>query len=228
MAVANAVIHVIDDDASMREAVSRLLGVLKFEVRQYASAGDFLLAWPLEGPGCILLDLRMPGPSGLDLQLALAKRDDVPPVIFLTAFGDIPTSVLAIQRGAVDFLTKPVERGALIRAVNAALDFDAKRRDNRKAICEYRRNFATLTPRERSVFEQIVAGRLNKQIAATLHTCERTVKAHRARVMEKMHVHSVAGLVHAAVQLEMANSERTRSSEARGARFEQETPVAVT
>lgn len=202
MVAANAVIHVVDDDASVRGAISRLLGALGFEVRQYASAGEFLLVWPVDAPGCLLLDVRMPGPSGLDLQMALSRRADAPPVVFLTGYGDIPMSVLAIRRGAVDFLTKPVERDALLAAVTTALERDAESRENNHTRQQIRRSYDTLTPRERAVFAQVVAGRLNKQIATSLGTCERTVKAHRAHVMEKMHVHSVAELVHQAVQLE--------------------------
>lgn len=202
MVAVNAVVHVVDDDASMREALSRLISAMGFEVRQYDSAGDFLLAWPVDMPGCLLLDVRMPGPSGLDLQLALTRRADAPPVVFITGYGDIPMSVLAIRRGAVDFLTKPVDRDLLLAAVTAALERDAENRADNLKRREARDGFATLTPRERAVFEQVAAGRLNKQIAASLSTCERTVKAHRAHVMEKMHVHSVAELVHLAVRLE--------------------------
>lgn len=204
MPTPGSIVHVVDDDASVREALSRLLGALGFDVRQYESAGDFLLAWPVETPGCLLLDVRMPGPSGLDLQLALMRRPDAPPVVFITGYGDIPMSVLAIRRGAVDFLTKPVDSDALLAAVTAALERDAECRESSLRKREMHRRFATLTPRERAVFEEVVTGRLNKQIAASLSTCERTVKAHRAHVMEKMHVHSVVELVHLAVQLEPA------------------------
>ena len=202
-AVAAPVIHVIDDDAPMRAALDRLLSALGFEVRQYASAGEFLLAWPVEHPGCLLLDVRMPGPSGLDLQHALRQRPDAPPVVFLTGYGDIPMSVAAMRMGAVDFLTKPVDREALLAAVATALERDARRREDERRRQDVRRCFESLTDRERAVFEQVVIGRLNKQIANTLNTCERTVKAHRAHVMEKMQVHSVAELVHVAVHLEM-------------------------
>jgi FixJ family two-component response regulator len=202
MIALNAVIHVVDDDASMREALGRLLSVVGFEVRQYESAGDFLLAWPVDTPGCLLLDVRMPGPSGLDLQLALMRRADAPPVVFITGYGDIPMSVLAIRRGAVDFLTKPIDRELLLAAVTAALERDAENRANNSRRQEVRYSYSMLTPRERAVFEQVAAGRLNKQIAVSLNTCERTVKAHRAHLMEKMHVHSVTELVRLAVQLE--------------------------
>jgi FixJ family two-component response regulator len=197
------VIHIVDDDESMRDALGRLLGALDFDVRQYASAGDFLLAWPpMESPGCVLLDIRMPGPSGLDLQRSLARRDDAPPIIFLTAFGDIPTSVQAMRGGAVDFLTKPVEKETLLNAISNALEGDAERRQHRHQLQGARDRLASLTPREHAVFEQVIAGRLNKQIADSLRMCERTVKAHRARVMEKMGVRTVAELVQLAVHLE--------------------------
>lgn len=203
MTAPNGVIHVVDDDASVRDALSRLLVALGFEVRLYASAGDYLLAWPGDSPGCLLLDVRMPGPSGLDLQLALMRRPDALPVVFITGFGNIPMSVLAIRRGAVDFLTKPIDRDALVSAVTTAIERDIERRRSQNRKQKIQRDFSSLTPRERSVFEQVVAGRLNKQIAASLSTCERTVKAHRARVMEKLNVHSVAQLVHLALQLEL-------------------------
>lgn len=212
MAVLNGVIHVVDDDASTRDALSRLLTALGYEVRLYASAGDFLLAWPGNSPGCLLLDVRMPGPSGLDLQLALMRRPDALPVVFITGFGNIPMSVLAIRRGAVDFLTKPIDRDALVSAVTTAIERDMERRQSEHRKREMRQNFSSLTPRERSVFEQVVAGRLNKQIAVSLSTCERTVKAHRAHVMEKLNVRSVAQLVHLAVQLEHDVALDTQSS----------------
>lgn len=199
------VIHVVDDDECLREAVAKLLSVLGFEVRQYQSAGEFLLMWPTGEPGCVLLDVCMPGPSGLDLQLALSKRVDSPPVVFLTGNGDIPMSVLAIRRGAVDFLTKPFEREQLLGAIKSALQRDADNSEQKRMRREVLRRFDALTPREKVVFSQVIAGKLNKQIADTLGTCERTVKAHRAHVMEKMQVHSVAGLVHLSVALDSRN-----------------------
>ena len=191
------VVHVVDDDPSFRTAISRLLRAAGYEVRVYGSAGDFLLEPPADGSGCILLDLRMPGPSGLELHEAIARRGDTLPVIFLTGHGDIPQSVRAMRQGAVDFLTKPVRRTELVASIRQALERQeaaAETRGRRKAIAE---RFAKLTPREKEVFELVVAGRLNKQIAALLGTSERTVKAHRARIMEKMQVDSVAGLVQA-------------------------------
>jgi FixJ family two-component response regulator len=199
---ASPVVHVIDDDESLRGALCRLLGAAGFEARQYESAGEFLLSWAGDTPGCLLLDIRMPGPSGMDLQRALSQRADSPPVVFLTGYGDIPMSVLAIKRGAVDFLTKPIEREALLAAVKMAIERDLARREGHDRQQDLQHNYETLTARERQVFVQVAEGRLNKQIAASLNTCERTVKAHRAHVMQKLHVHSVAELVHLAVQLE--------------------------
>lgn len=214
------VVHIIDDDASMREALCRLLGTCGFEVRGYESAGEFLLTWPVDTPGCLVLDVRLPGPSGMELQRALAQRADAPPVVFLTGYGDIAMSVLAIKRGAVDFLTKPVERDALLAAVTIALERDVARRADERRRQAVRRNFAMLTAREREVFAQVVRGRLNKQIAGSLGTCERTVKAHRAHVMEKLQVHSVAELVLFSVQLESSQAPDATSSRANaGARL---------
>jgi FixJ family two-component response regulator len=198
------VVHVVDDDDSARTAVVRLLGAAGHVARGYGSAGEFLMTVNDDAAGCLVLDVRMPGPSGLELQEALARRHSTLPVIFLTGFGDIPMSVRAIKAGAVDFLTKPVEREALIRAVRSALDRDARNRRSREQGRALRQKFDALTPRERDVFVRVVSGKLNKQIAADLGTAERTVKAHRAHVMEKLNVASVAELVHVAEQLKAA------------------------
>jgi len=194
---AASVIHVIDDDDSFRTAVARLLKAAGYEVRTYRSAGDFLLDAPRNGPGCLLLDVRMPGPSGLELQEALAKNGDSLPVIFVTGHGDIRQSVRAMRHGAVDFLTKPVKRKELLSAVEQALQKQSAGAAAEKARRDVAVRHAKLSPREREVFELVVAGHLNKQIAAALKTSERTVKAHRARIMEKMRVGSVAELVRA-------------------------------
>ncbi len=187
-------IHVVDDDEPLRTALLRLLSASGFEVRGHASAGDFLMAPPPDRPGCILLDMRMPGPSGLDLQAALRERDILLPVIFLTGHADVSSSVRAMKTGAVDFLTKPVERETLIEAVTRALGVDAAERAARAETVRLRASFATLTPREREVFELVVAGRLNKQIAGQLGIAERTVKADRAQVLAKLGVGSAAEL----------------------------------
>jgi FixJ family two-component response regulator len=195
-------IHVVDDDDSMRTAVMRLLRAAGYDVRGYSHAGEFLLAQPGNLPGCVVLDVRMPGPSGLDLQVAFAEQEDALPIIFLTGHGDIPMSVRAMKAGAVDFLTKPVTREALLNAVQSALARDTENRTARKKVGTLRSRYESLTPRERAVFAFVNAGKLNKQIARELGTSERTVKAHRAKVMEKMHVTSLAELVHLAEQLQ--------------------------
>lgn len=202
VATSPAVVHVVDADAALRDSLRHVLEIAGHPVRCHASAADFLLAWPIDVPACVLLDVRMPGPSGLDLQLALAQRNDAPPVVLMSGPDDIPMSVLAIKRGAVDLLPKPIEREPLLAMVGSAIQrahAQQAMRHRRRAV---RERFALLTTRERTVFEHVAAGRLNKQIAATLCTCERTVKAHRANVMHKMQAHSVAELVRIAIQLE--------------------------
>ena len=197
-------VHVVDDDASVREALTRLLQVAGHDVRSYASSGEFMLE-PLEDrPGCLVLDVCLPGPNGLDLHDALRRRERSLPVIFLTGHGDIPMSVRAIKTGAVDFLTKPVPRETLLGAIKMALACDAAMRRARIAADELNENYRSLTPRERDVFQGVVAGKLNKQIAADLGAAERTVKAHRAHVMQKMRASSVADLVRQAQSLQLA------------------------
>jgi FixJ family two-component response regulator len=202
MGMNNAVVHVVDEDASIRDLLRCMLEAEGYAVRSHASAGDFLTAWPIDVQGCVVLDVRMPGPSGLDLQRALAHRQDALPVVFLSGCADIPLGVLAIRRAAVDILPKPIQperlRTAVGRAVQRSLAQHAL--DSRRRAMRAR--FASLTARERAVFEQVTVGRLNKQIAATLCTCERTVKAHRANVMHKLDAHSVAELVRIAIHLE--------------------------
>ena len=196
------IVHVVDDDDSVRTAVMRVLQAAGYEARGYASAGEFLLERADgDAPGCAVLDVSMPGPSGLDLQKALARREVPVPVVFLTGHGDIPMSVRAMKAGAVDFLTKPVKKEALLAAVTAALARDAETRAGHDRLRALRERYETLTPREREVFAGVVAGKLNKQIAGELDAGERTVKAHRAQVMEKMQVRTVAELVRIAEQL---------------------------
>ena len=196
-----AIVQIVDDDEAVREALGRLLRSHGFAVRLYRSAGEFLLASPIRAPGCVLLDLRMPGPGGLELQESLAKQEDAPAVVFMSGEGDIRSSVLAMRRGAIDFLTKPIETGALLAAIGTAIEFDASRRAERQRQQELRRRFAQLSTRERAVFGQVVAGKLNKQIAGTLQTCVRTVKSDRAHVMQTFRVHTLADLVRVSVEL---------------------------
>ncbi len=195
------VIHVVDDDESLRAAVLRLLRAAGYEVRAYASAGEFLLARPADAPGCVVLDVCMPGPSGLDLQEAFGNLQDALPIIFLTGQGDISMSVRAMKAGAVDFLTKPVQGEKLLDAVRNAVARDAQSRTARERDGALRARLESLPPRERAVFTLVVTGKANKQIASQLGISPRTVKAHRARVVEKMQVTSLAELVQLADQL---------------------------
>jgi FixJ family two-component response regulator len=198
---AHAVIHFVDDDDSLRSALQRLLTAAGHRVKAYASAGEFLLDPPADAPGCLLLDLSMPGPSGLELQEALKRHDIRLPVIFLTGHGDLATGVRAMKAGAMDFLTKPVEREPLLAAIARALEADAAQRASRSADAELQARFARLTAREREVFDLVVAGRLNKQIADVLGVAERTVKAQRAQVMAKLGAANAAELGRIAAQL---------------------------
>lgn len=198
---AQAVVHVVDDDESLRAALRRLLTAAGYSVAAYASAGEFLLRPPADAPGCLLLDLRMPGPSGLDLQQALDQHGIRLPVIFLTGHGDLATGIRAMKAGAVDFLSKPVEREPLLAAVERALALDAARRVASAAEADLQNRFAQLTARERDVFDLVVAGRLNKQIADALGIAERTVKAQRAQVMSKLGAANAAELGRIAAQL---------------------------
>lgn len=187
-------IHVVDDDDSLREALLDLLGAAGLEARGHASTGDFLLH-PLPGrPGCVLLDVRMPGPSGLDLQAAMQRQGVTLPVVFLTGHADVPTSVRAMKAGAVDFLEKPVARETLLDAVQRALAIDLEQRAARAEVQRQAAHLAVLTTRELEVFDRVVAGKLNKQIAAELGVSLRTVKAYRAHLMEKLGVATAAEL----------------------------------
>ena len=197
-------VHLIDDDDSFRTAIARVLELAGYRVREHASAGAFLLQPPPRETGCILLDLRMPGPSGLELHEAIARVEGALPVIFLSAHGDVSSTARAMKAGAVDFLTKPVERETLLAAVSAAVAHDARQRAERGKHRELAARHAGLQPREREVFELVVAGKLNREIAAALGIAERTVKAHRAQVMEKMKAASLAELVLLAAQLRAA------------------------
>ena len=194
------VVHVVDDDVGMRNALSTLLQAAGYQVSTYASAREFLLARP-GSPGCVILDVRMPGQNGLDMQQALAGDDAPLPVVFLTAHGDIPMSVRAVKAGAVDFLTKPVKRATLLAAVDAALARDAAQRAGREELRVLRSRYESLTAREQQVLALVVTGSSNKQTGGDLGIAERTVKIHRARVMEKMQAVSLAELVHMAEQL---------------------------
>jgi len=191
-------IFVVDDDVNFRNAISRLVRAGGYAVQTFASATEFLQCARTDAPGCVLLDLQMPGPSGLDLQSALARSENPRPIIFLTGHGDIPTSVHAMRAGADDFLTKPVKKEVLFPAIKRALARDAQEREQRARRRELRARFAALTPREREVLAHVLRGQLNKQIAGDLDAAERTIKAHRANLMAKLQAQSVAQLAHLA------------------------------
>jgi FixJ family two-component response regulator len=194
MTQAAATVFLVDDEASVLKAVSRLLGT-QFNVRTFASAADFLTTHDPDAPGCLVLDMAMPGLDGLELQQALAQRGSLLPIVFLTGHADIPASVKAMKSGAVDFLTKPVDAPVLIQAVQAGLDKSLAARREQAQRAEIQRRLASLTPREREVLNHLITGQINKQIAADLGTVEKTIKVHRAHVLEKMKVHSIAELV---------------------------------
>jgi len=192
---AKPIVFVVDDDASFLTAIARLLRAGNYLHQTFTSATEFLEPPPADVPGCIIADLHLPGPSGLELQDALAKADNPLPIIFLTGQGDIPTSVHAIKQGAEDFLTKPVKREILFAAIERALARNAQERTQRARHRKLRSRFDALTPREREVLRQVARGQLNKQIAGELDASERTIKAHRANIMAKLQVQSVAELV---------------------------------
>lgn len=198
------VVYVVDDDASFRTAIERRLKNAGYEVVAYPSAQRLLDNLPDESrPSCILLDVQIPGLSGPDLQARLSDLDSTLPIVFLTGHGDIPTTVQTIKAGAQDFLTKPVSSDQLLGAVERALANHQTVRDRRGRLDIQRALITSLTPRERQVFELVVRGKINKQIAAQLGTTERTIKAHRQKVMEKMKVQTLAELVSTAERLGM-------------------------
>jgi RNA polymerase sigma factor (sigma-70 family) len=195
-------VYVVDDDASFRTAVERRLKKAGYAVATYLSAQQLLDHLPDEDqPGCILLDVRIPDLSGPELQDRLGEVGSTLPIIFLTGYGDVPTSVRAIKAGAEDFLTKPVSSERLLRAIEQAIAHHEVSRGAKRKLDALQQLLATLTPRERQVFERVVQGKTNKQVAQQLGTTERTIKAHRHRVMEKMKVQSLAGLVSIAERL---------------------------
>ncbi len=215
---AGGTVFIVHHARKIRMALTRLLEVAGYEVRAFESAERFLEEQDCEVPGCLLLDIVMPGMSGMDLQRALVGSRRVRPIIFLTGHGDIQTSVQAMKRGAVDFLTKPIDHTRLFSAVDQAIRLDVAARRER-AICEtIRQRLQVLTRRERRVMELVILGRLNKQIGLVLGIHEKTVKVHRMRVMKKMGVRSVANLVQlvarAGIQAELADMDDPASNAA--------------
>jgi FixJ family two-component response regulator len=192
---------VVDDDPGVLRALTRLFAAAGLEARGFPSPAAFLEVHDPATPGCLVLDVALPGLDGLELQQALTVADCARPIVFITGRGDVPTSVRAMKGGAVDFLTKPVNDAELLEAVRKAIEVDRLARAARLELDALRRCLATLTQREREVLAQVVAGRLNKQIAADLGTVEKTIKVHRARIMTKMAARSLADLVRSAERL---------------------------
>jgi FixJ family two-component response regulator len=192
---AKAVVHVVDDDASMRLALEEVFSSVGLETRTYATAGDFLAAELADGPGCVVVDVRLPDMNGLDFQTHLTRMGVSLPVVIMTGYGDIPMSVRAMKRGAVDFLPKPFHDQDMLDAVIAAIERDRERRAADRTVAEIRQRFATLSPREQQVMLLVTTGKMNKQVAGDLGISEITVKIHRGAAMRKMSARTLADLV---------------------------------
>jgi len=190
-----AVVHVVDDDASMRRALAGLFESVGLDTRAYAKASEFLAMRLVDKPGCIVIDVRLPDMNGLDFHTQLIKLDVRLPVVMITGYGDIPMSVRAMKRGAVDFLSKPIRDQDMLDAVMAAIERDRRRRAVDSNVSQMRQRFGTLSPREQQVMLLVTAGKMNKQIAGDLGITEITVKIHRAAAMRKMGARTLADLV---------------------------------
>ena len=201
-------IAIVDDDPSVREGLSSLIRSAGLKVESFASAQEFLARPAAEAPSCLVLDLQLPGLSGLDLQKRMAEVGLEIPIVFLTGHGNIPTSVQAMKAGAVEFLTKPFDDEELLRAIQEAIERDRRTRQQHEEIRQLRDRYESLTAREQEVMQQVVSGLLNKQIAAELNITEFTVKIHRGRVMRKMHADSLADLVRMGENLGIRSSKQ--------------------
>jgi len=200
---ADAIVFVVDDDSSMREAIESLVSLVGLRVETFGSAQEFLRHERPDVPGCVVLDVELPGLSGLDLQQELAAHGSKLPIIFITGYGDIPMSVRAMKAGATEFLTKPFRDQDLLDAIHQAVEHDRAIREHSREIADMRDRFEALTSREREVMSLVVAGWLNKQIGFELRISEITVKIHRGRVMSKMGAQSLAELVRMTERLEI-------------------------
>lgn len=203
----NATVLVVDDDPDLRASVGRLLRSVGIESQLFASIPDFLKSNPPDGPACLVLDVRLPGQSGLDLQRELAAAKRELPIIFITGHGDIPMTVQAMKGGAIEFLTKPFHDQALLDAIHLGLARDGAARENRKTLAALEERFASLSPRERDIMLQVVRGRLSKQIAGDMGIAEATVKVHRSRLMRKMKARSLPELGRMADKLKLGSDE---------------------
>ena len=203
MPEANSTVLVIDDDPDLRASVGRLLRSLGMNVQVFASIADFLKADPPDTPTCLVLDVRLPGQSGLDFQRELAAANKEIPIIFITGHGDIPMSVQAMKGGAIEFLTKPFRDQDLLDAIQLGLSRDRARRENQKDLADLRERFASLSPREREIVIQVVRGRMSKQIAYDIGIAEATVKVHRSRAMQKLKANSLPELGRMADKLKL-------------------------
>ena len=208
---ADPTVFIVDDDLSVRRSTERLIRAAGLRVQTFASAQEFLKNPRLAGPACLVLDVRMPGLSGMDLQRELIQSGIQIPIIFITGHGDIPMSVRAMKAGAVEFLTKPFRSRALLDAVRAALERDRSAHQERSETGELRQRYEQLTPREREVMALVAAGLLNKQAAGELATTERTIKFHRAHIMQKMRAESLADLVRMVERLGVAGKSSRRT-----------------
>ena len=200
---ANSTVLVIDDDPDLRASVGRLLGSLGLDAQLFASISDFLKSDPPDGPTCLVLDVRLPGQSGLDLQRELAAANRELPIIFITGHGDIPMSVQAMKGGAIEFLTKPFRDQELLDAIQVGLCRDRARRENQEALAALTKRFESLSPREREIMVQVAHGRLSKQIAGDIGIAVATVKVHRSRLMHKMKARSLPQLSRMADKLKL-------------------------
>ena len=207
---ANSTVLVIDDDSELRASVGRLLRSLNLDAQLFASISDFLKSDPPDCPTCLVLDVRLPGQSGLDLQRELAAANRELPIIFITGHGDIPMSVQAMKGGAIEFLTKPFRDQELLDAIQLGLSRDRARLENESALAALRGRFGSLSPREREIMIQVARGRLSKQIAGDIGIAEPTVKVHRSRLMRKMKARSLPELGRMADRLKMFPNEHQR------------------